>query len=108
MDTDGQMDKQNHATCVCLDCLQPAAHLVCKGTVHALVFVAELVGGLAVRDLVVAEPGQHFLELTREVPVYMSTQIVESLNKNHASCLQEQLVHSALADFSSPDRMGSL
>ncbi len=37
--------------------------------VQALVVVAELVGGLAVRDLVVTEPLQDLLDLTREVPV---------------------------------------
>jgi hypothetical protein len=44
------------------------AHLHGEGLALALVVVAELVGGLAVRDLVVAEPLRDSRDLTGEVP----------------------------------------
>mmetsp|Transcript_35954 Transcript_35954/g.80036 ORF Transcript_35954/g.80036 Transcript_35954/m.80036 type:complete len:256 (+) Transcript_35954:737-1504(+) len=47
-------------------------HLVGVGLVLALIVEAKLVGGLAVRDLVVTEPLQDLLQLTGEVLLHVS------------------------------------
>jgi hypothetical protein len=51
-----------------LSCYPSATHVHGEGLVLALVVVAELVGGLSVRDLVVPEPREDLLDLAGEVP----------------------------------------